>query len=241
MALTCRLSSNPAILGPGTPAPAFETLTRAYLGRQDRPDLREFGQRREAACEQLRQQAIALAWNRGTLVETTEETMACCALLEVLEGRKNRQAGTPYGSAFVSHLRTLLDNADSAGGSQVMNMSLGWSALIMRESLYALVAGRSSHFGASDDLLLCGEIPPSIEEALLETVEDVDVRDAVTLFFRPMRPYCFHTARLARECLDRVTGTHARKQPLDERFVAKYLTQLDHSQRPTPSSSYTDR
>lgn len=41
---------------------------------------------------------------------------------------------------------------------------------------------------AADDLLLCGDVPSSIEEALLESVEDCDVRDSVTLFFGPMRP-----------------------------------------------------
>lgn len=117
----------------------------------------------------------------------------------------NPKAGKPYGGAFVSHLRTLLDETDM-GGVKVMNMSLGWSSLIvscrllvgkegdaddtsqMREALYAANVGRVSHFTAEDDLLLCGEAPLSIEEALIDTVDDVDVRDSVTLFFGPMRP-----------------------------------------------------
>jgi len=97
MALTCRLSSNPAIVGPGTPAPAFETLTRQHAGKKEWGDLRQFGQRRQAACETLRQQAVAMAWNRGTMVQTSEESMAACHLLELLEGRRNPRAGQPYG------------------------------------------------------------------------------------------------------------------------------------------------
>ncbi len=228
MALTCRLSSNPAIVGPGAPAPAFETLTRQHLGKNDSPDLREFGQRRQAACETLRQQAVAMAWSRGTMVETSEESMAACHLLELLEGRRNPRAGQPYGAAFVNHLRTLLDMADDPTSPKLMNMALGWSALMMRESLYSLIAGRTSFFTAVDFSSLCGDTPPSIEQSLSQTVEDVDVRDAVTLFFRPMSPFCYHTARLARECSDNVSGTYARKKPLDEVFVARYLNQLDH-------------
>ena len=136
--------------------------------------------------------------------------------------------GFILGAAFVNHLRTLLDMADDPGIPKLMNMSLGWSALMMRESLYALVAGRTSFFTAVDFSSLCGDTPPSIEQSLSQTVEDVDVRDAVTLFFRPMSPFCYHTARLARECSDNVSGTYARKKQLDEVFVARYLNQLDH-------------
>ncbi|GAA5819949.1 hypothetical protein JCM10212_001557 [Sporobolomyces blumeae] len=226
IALTSRLSSHPALFTPGGPIPSFESLTPISI-TQTR-DLREFGRRREHFCEKLKRRAVKLAWDRGTLVKTSEESMATCYLLEMLEGRTDPKAGKPYGSAFVSHLRTLLDSADEPGAAKVMNMSLGWSALIMREALYATNAGRCSHFTATDDRLLCGDPPVAIETALLETVDDVDLRDTVTLFFRPFRPYTYHCASLARSLSDNVTGTFARRQPLDELFVAKYLTHLDH-------------
>lgn len=92
--------------------------------------------------------------------------MASCYLLEMLEGRESSfsladrapieadnvtlgvgndpKAGKPYGSAFVSHLRSLLDSDDPAA-PKVMNMSLGWSALMMREAIFAASAGRTSH------------------------------------------------------------------------------------------------
>ena len=42
-------------------------------------------------------------------------------------------AGKPYGSAFVSHLQTILNGQDAPGAPlKVINMSLGWSALIVR-------------------------------------------------------------------------------------------------------------
>lgn len=78
----------------------------------------------------------------------------------------------------------------------------------------------------------------------------MDLRDTVTLFFRPFRPYTYHCASLARALSDHVTGSEfptrvrleyaaklssvvhsaafARKQPLDELFVTKYMTHLDH-------------
>ena len=41
------------------------------------------------------------------------------------------KAGKPYGSAFVSHVRTLVDESDQSGAPQIMAMPLGWSALIV--------------------------------------------------------------------------------------------------------------
>ncbi|BGP35609.1 hypothetical protein JCM10296v2_007450 [Rhodotorula toruloides] len=227
IALTSRLSSHPALFGPGSPVPPYETLTTSYL--ESHPDLRQYGKRRQAVCEQLRREAVELAWRRGTLAVTSEENMASCYLLELLEGRNDPVAGKPYGSAFVSHLQTILNGQDAPGATmKIVNMSLAWSALIMREALQAANAGRTSHFTATDDLILCGEVPRSIEETLLESVEDVDVRDSVRLFFAPMRPYTYHCARLARECGEKITGTAARRQPFSEQYLAKYLTQLDH-------------
>lgn len=129
IALTSRLSSHPLILGPGPAAPSFEALTESYL--RDHKDLRQYGQRREEMCSKLRAKAVRLSWERGTLVKSCEESMACCFLLEMLEGRRGPKEGKPYGSAFVSHLRTLLDAAGEPGAPKIMPMSLGWSALIV--------------------------------------------------------------------------------------------------------------
>jgi hypothetical protein len=42
----------------------------------------------------LRRRAVEMAWERGTLVKTTEESMASCYLLEMLEGRAS--ASLPF-------------------------------------------------------------------------------------------------------------------------------------------------
>lgn len=87
MALTSRLSSHPFIVGQGPLAPAFESLTPSYLASHK--DLRVYGQRREEVCAKMREKAVRLAWERGTLVESSEESMACCHLLEMLEGSES--------------------------------------------------------------------------------------------------------------------------------------------------------
>lgn len=87
IALTSRLSSHPALFAHGGNIPSFESLTPAAFA-QNR-DLREFGLRRHETCERLRKRAVKLAWERGTLVQTSEESMASCYLLEMLESRKS--------------------------------------------------------------------------------------------------------------------------------------------------------
>lgn len=85
IALSSRLSSHPALFSPGaSPIPSCASLTPDVLATQ--PDLREFGHRRESACEDLRRRAVDVAWRRGTLVETCDESLASCYLLEMLEG-----------------------------------------------------------------------------------------------------------------------------------------------------------
>lgn len=57
----------------------------------------------------------------------------------------------------------------------------------------------------------------------------ISTADAITFF--PPGTDTYHVARLARECSDRVYGTYARKHALDESYVSKVLTQLDHLHR----------
>jgi len=87
IALTSRLSSHSALFSPGSSnVPSFESLTPSAFSQHR--DLREFGRRRDETCEKLRKRAVKLAWERGTLVQTSEESMASCYLLEMLEGRE---------------------------------------------------------------------------------------------------------------------------------------------------------
>lgn len=134
IALTSRLSSHPLLLTPGPPAPPFEAINLSALSLPNK-DLRIFGRRRQAACSKLREQAVRIANERGAMVETCEDSMACCFLLEMLEERRASRGGKPYGSAYVSHLRSLLDAQDEEGEPKVMNQSLGWSSLIVRRAV----------------------------------------------------------------------------------------------------------
>ncbi|KDE07192.1 hypothetical protein MVLG_02592 [Microbotryum lychnidis-dioicae p1A1 Lamole] len=196
MALTSRLSSHPYILGDGPTAPAFEAFTSQSL--KERPDLQAFGARRDAVCEKMQVKAVQLAWERGTLVEASEETMASCHLLDILESRTDTKKGVPYVSAFVTHLRTLLDERDTVGGGVTGLMKhSGWSALM------------------SDTPLDRCHIQNGVG------------RDPMTTFYGLTNSYMSHVAKMARECSEHVAGSWVRNRPLDEMFVANYLSQLD--------------
>jgi hypothetical protein len=92
------------------------------------------------------------------------------------------KAGKPYGSAFVSHLRSLLDS-DDPGSPKVMNMSLGWSALMMREAIFAASAGRTSHLYVSFSLVRLG-----FRKADLESRQPRKARRPTTGYFVEILP-----------------------------------------------------
>lgn len=89
-----------------------------------------------------------MAAERGAMVDSSEDSMATCFLLEMLEERREGKAGRAYGSAFVSHLRALLDRQEEEGSPMVMNQSLGWSSLIV--SFFLFFSGSFSSAASLD-------------------------------------------------------------------------------------------
>lgn len=118
----------------------------------ENPDLREYGLRRNAACEQLRENAVRMASENATLLVAEEDSMAACFLLEVVEIRESfpcrlraaivadggsaeseAKGGRSYGAAFASHVRALLEEAGE-GAQEISNLGLGWSSVLVSEA-----------------------------------------------------------------------------------------------------------
>ncbi|SCZ99619.1 BZ3500_MvSof-1268-A1-R1_Chr3-1g06158 [Microbotryum saponariae] len=62
---------------------------------------------------------------------------------------------------------------------------------------------------------------------MLRHIQNGVGRDPMTTFYGFTNSYMFHVAKMARECSEHVAGSWVRNQPLDEVFVANYLSQLD--------------
>lgn len=86
IAVSARVSLNERIIGSGQPT----TDTDAQgVPLKTRPmDCREYGQRREAICEQLRAEAVWLAHREGIMTMTCVSNTVSLALLEFLEYRR---------------------------------------------------------------------------------------------------------------------------------------------------------
>ncbi|EIW76525.1 hypothetical protein CONPUDRAFT_169040 [Coniophora puteana RWD-64-598 SS2] len=130
LTLTSRLSSHPLLFGPGAAPPRLA----AFLfdpGSIAMDTVAEWGRRRENACERLREMAVESAWHARLLAGdggdgsgfggVSDEGMAACLLLEMIEDRHTPGAGRPWSAAFISLLRRKLEAKRLANWSEEAN------------------------------------------------------------------------------------------------------------------------
>lgn len=206
MAFSSRISSHPLILGPGVDAPAYEDLDGSSI-LVPTIDLREFGRRRESMCVQFRDQAVRMIWERGAMVKGGEPNAASCHLLDVLEVREGIATSRPYGSAFICHIRAMADDTDPMTGiSSLSNSGIHWSPFIMQEALVAESHLRAPLFTRGDQLSISGP-SPSIDQALHQNVQGLDLREVMRLFYLPMQAFTHGVTNLARDAAENLVGS----------------------------------
>ncbi|KAJ3878644.1 hypothetical protein F5051DRAFT_452179 [Lentinula edodes] len=228
IALASFFSTNAAIVGPGGCGPEVTgiALSKAPLKEPAVPDLREYGVRRKPVCYQLWAEALSLAHQQGITAHVSRETAACCWLLDFLECRFSGEGVSTYASAYNSHLRCLAETNDSAipgGGAASPETSVLYRAYMMHDAVYAITSRRSIPFSLQDELLISGPCTTTLEQLLQEFSSNVSNKQ----LFLSMNAFASHTIRLARESSERLTGVYARRQPLDEVFLASYFASLD--------------
>lgn len=195
MAFSSRLSSHPLILGFGPKAPTYEDLDTTSI-LLPTIDLREFGRNRETMCIQFKEQAARLMSERGTFVNGGEPNAASCHLMDVLEVREGTATARPYGSAFVCFIRAMADSTDSTGKSALSNSSLHWSPFIMQDALVAESLLRAPLFTRGDQVSISGP-SPSIDQALHQPVQGLDIREVMKLFYLPMQACKFRVFNIS--------------------------------------------
>ncbi|KAL8276198.1 hypothetical protein RQP46_011410 [Phenoliferia psychrophenolica] len=220
--------SDHAVLFEGVPgADAIPSLTALNLAPEC--DLIEYGQRRLAVCNQLRERAVRLAWETGAMAVASPENAAACSLLEKIVERSDPLASKPYGVAFATHARTL-----SHRGA-VPNAE--WKWLILLDAYASLQSNTASSFTDNDYRTLCGPIPMKLSQALAEIhtfgpypsggsasndpiPEDSREHQYLISFIRAL-------TLLSRECVDSFTGVAAQHEPFDEPRLRTYFSSLE--------------
>lgn len=225
MALGARCTDNPLFVGTGAPKLIdLPNATRSGV------DLREFGRRREAACEALTNQAIELADRMGTMRIATPESMASLMILESMVDQEDfsHTSSRPFVQAYNGHARTLLEEGNTIAGT-----AIGWTAYI-RDAMKSAASGHAPSFSEEDIYLLRkkNNLPPVPLEIATSTDQSPDPE---LNFWMLLGSFMCRLAGFSRTVHLRLTGLKARSAPrIDEAFAHEFLAFLDVSHQALP-------
>ncbi|KAJ6595591.1 hypothetical protein DFH09DRAFT_1135056 [Mycena vulgaris] len=210
-ALASSISSDPAIIGPGVP-PVFVPGA----------DLRIYGVRRAPMYHTLRDRAIDMACEVRIHLEASDYNATSCFILDTMEESGNSNT-RPWVVAYISHIRSL-----AASWIDVERHRAVWSAFLMSEALMATRQRKPILITHTDQLLLTGSEPPSLESLFesLQAVVRTSKKPAADSVFTMFQPLLFHAVRLAREFYDKISGDYARRYPVAEVSVITFLSSL---------------
>ncbi|KAJ7147477.1 hypothetical protein C8R43DRAFT_1237279 [Mycena crocata] len=217
-ALSASISFHPAIIGPGPTPQSFTDRSVFFPGA----DLRAYGVRRAPICRALYERAFTLACDARIHVEVSIDNAASCFILEILE-RLNDTTSRPWATVFVSHIRSLAQSWDG-----VDHKSAPWAGFLMAEALSATARRMPILFSRTDQLLIIGSEPPSLEQLLqtLQAMQRTSKKPVHNIVFTAIRPVMCHVCTLARDLYDNITGDYARRQPLAESSVITFISSL---------------
>ncbi|KAI5480504.1 Zn(2)-C7 fungal-type transcription factor [Pseudohyphozyma bogoriensis] len=230
MAAGARSSDHPLLIGGNGPKMS-ELGVAAKLG----VDLREYGARREAACQTLLNRAIDLMDEKGILhlKKPKLESVAALLLLEPLiqQHDTTHSEARPFVNIANGYARTLLEEGaltPNSGELKLRDSVLGWT-VFLRECHRSAHTGRAPYFNEDDLVLLRDHRIASLSLEVAVHLPTVHTRE---FYFYQLEIWMQDMAELARVTSARLTGMRARMEPrVDEAFVEHYITKLDLCQR----------
>ncbi|GAA5958435.1 hypothetical protein JCM10213_008295 [Rhodosporidiobolus nylandii] len=216
-AIAALFSFDPIILGDAPRPSSFLEITPG--------DLREFGRRREAACSRMSEAAEKLAKKQDVAFECSIENAASCMLLDALSkwDAGARNTSRPWMSAYLSHVRSLIDTADTTN-SDAFHPNM-WAIHLSTDVVSEIDSGRLTSTYADQIALTGRDVPDAValEKSLQETLKGP--------IEKGWWPECSGILMLyldtARSLTEKVLGTHARREPLDHGVVSDFLVKLD--------------
>ncbi|KAJ3868218.1 hypothetical protein EV359DRAFT_77875 [Lentinula novae-zelandiae] len=220
-------STNAAIVSRGGCGPEVTSiaLSKAPLKEPVVPDLREYGHTSRVSLPTFREKTLRAVgcWTFWNVVRRFPGLSRTPIL--IYQGFSVEGVSTD-ASAYNSHLRCLAETNDSAipgDAAASPETSVLYRAYMMHDAVYAITSRRSIPFSHQDELLISGPCTTTLEQLLQEFSSNVSNKQ----LFLSMNAFASHTIRLARESSQRLTGVYARRQPLDEVFLASHFASLD--------------
>ncbi|KAK7022130.1 Zn(2)-C6 fungal-type transcriptional factor [Favolaschia claudopus] len=221
VALSASISFDPAVIGPG---PKPNSLADRSVFKHG-ADLRDYGVRRTPVYQALCAEALRLACQVNIILEPSEDNAASCFLLQFLiEPEKSR----PWASGYLSHLRTLCDDAWAEENMNALAATV-WAGYLSMEVLETTLNRQPILVSSHDQLLIMGPEPLSLQNLFASIQSVVQKRKEQPLIpFTVLRP-CDYSSSSE---LDRVTqnlfADYARRHPLDESCIMDFISALNH-------------
>ncbi|KAJ6450772.1 hypothetical protein C8R45DRAFT_1042752 [Mycena sanguinolenta] len=219
-ALSASISYDHAIIGPGSKPASLADRSIFIPGA----DLRDYGVRRTPMYRALCSEALQLASEVGIYLEPSEANAASCFILQLLENDKEATS-RPWAVAFFSHIRALYD---SSPNMRTHNVAF-WTGFLLMDVMETTLRRQPILVSHHDQLLFTGKDIVPLENLFGSIQSMMQVRKEQHLIpFAAMRAYMFHVTRLARELYETITGDFARRHPLDECAIMKFIASLNH-------------
>ncbi|KAJ7119915.1 hypothetical protein C8R43DRAFT_1035064 [Mycena crocata] len=218
-ALASTISFNSAIIGPGPQPESFADKSVFFAGA----DLRTYGVRRGPMFRALLDRALGLACDTRIQLEASEHNAASCFILDSLD--KRTENFSPWAVTYTSHVRSL---AGSWSKKEIDEKRGLWAGFLMAEALSATEQRKPILITDTDQLLIAGSEPSSLE-SLLESLRgglSTFKRSAAHSVSIALRPIFFHVTRLSRDLYAKITGDYARRSPISETAVVNVLSAL---------------
>ncbi|KAJ7494269.1 hypothetical protein B0H11DRAFT_2003928 [Mycena galericulata] len=220
-AVSSLISFHPDIIGPGPQPASFTDTSVFFLGA----DLRSYGIRRAPVFRALHERALSLACDTRIHLQTSEYNAASCFLLETMEMINSDDSSVrPWATACISHVRSL-----AGSWTNIDHLRGLWSGFLMAESLAATARRKPILISHTDQLLITGSEPPSLEVLFGQAQAAVRAsnKPAAYSVFTVVRPFIFHITRLCRELYDKISGDYARRHPIAEAAVINFIASLE--------------
>lgn len=208
ISIAARVSLHPLLIGSNPPS-SIQLANDSAANT----DLTEYGKKRSNACETLTQVAMNLADTKRTLRIASLESIGSLMLLEglVLDQPDGEEAARSYSSAYMSHIRYLLDSDERQVVDKVFNSGIGWMAYV-KDCMNSAWNGSSMTFPEDDIPLLNStgsEEPPPLKELFTLPGGNGKVDGMYykrTLFWTLFRSYMFHITSTAGLIVSKLTS-----------------------------------
>ncbi|TRM67437.1 hypothetical protein BD626DRAFT_478787 [Schizophyllum amplum] len=191
-------------------------------------DVAEIGRRRKVVSHRLHIEATRLAEREGIATNASAENAASCFLLDCIDSTDPSTYTMAWSAAFIWNFRTLAESGELEWQFAVTPLEahiirVQWRGSFLAIAMYALSIDKTLPFTVHDEELICGPSHVSFEDALARA-SSLPPEPAVTVL---MNSLITRAIRLARDCLETISGAAARRRQFNEVAALRMISAVE--------------